>query len=357
MLIGAAVGPAPLEGSTFTATSPSGPTSRRHAPRTVRADSWSGRLTAARVERRGGQGSYAYVHLARAPAGRGPGRGEMEPGRAVGGARGQPPGLWPAGMGSDLRGRLASSCSVACSPKVHGPGPHRLHYRFEQPSAPKRNGSAVPLASPPPRELDPGHHPPDGVYRRLRPSGWRAPGSGPPPSCRWAASTWRTGRSRSIAVLRRLIAGGAGRWVSSIRGGAPMASGMGAPTPAAATDVEDGYHQQHGTGLPIGHARPAAAARVAASPPPAACCGAPDDGTGPTAASAFNDFSHYGRGRQNVPDRFTSDLWVYGNHAYICTRPPEPRTIGIRSYIWSLDAGGAPHPGRLGRARQASAKP
>jgi hypothetical protein len=49
-------------------------------------------------------------------------------------------------------------------------------------------------------------------------------------------------------------------------------------------------------------------------------------------------------GGNNVPDRFSSDLWVYGSWAYTGTWGRAPRN-GVRGdvvKIWSLDASGAP---------------
>jgi hypothetical protein len=49
-------------------------------------------------------------------------------------------------------------------------------------------------------------------------------------------------------------------------------------------------------------------------------------------------------GGNNVPDRFTSDLWVHGNYAYTGTWGPVSRggNIGDVLKIWSLSASGAP---------------
>jgi len=49
-------------------------------------------------------------------------------------------------------------------------------------------------------------------------------------------------------------------------------------------------------------------------------------------------------GGNNVPDRYTSDLWVHDNHAYTGTWGGFPRDghPGNALKIWSLDGGGAP---------------
>jgi hypothetical protein len=49
-------------------------------------------------------------------------------------------------------------------------------------------------------------------------------------------------------------------------------------------------------------------------------------------------------GGDNVPDRYTSDLWVHGNHAYTGTWGGAPRdgNLGNALKIWSLDGTGAP---------------
>lgn len=73
-------------------------------------------------------------------------------------------------------------------------------------------------------------------------------------------------------------------------------------------------------------------------------CGGGDNGTGPTQPPS-GDFSlRTVGGGNNVPDRFSSDLWVYGNHVYTGTWGHGTRNgnVGDLVYIWSLDAGGAP---------------
>ena len=47
-------------------------------------------------------------------------------------------------------------------------------------------------------------------------------------------------------------------------------------------------------------------------------------------------------GGNNVPDRFSSDLWVHGNYAYTGTWGTRAGTVGNALNIWSLDASGAP---------------
>jgi hypothetical protein len=49
-------------------------------------------------------------------------------------------------------------------------------------------------------------------------------------------------------------------------------------------------------------------------------------------------------GGGNVPDRYSSDIWVYGNHAYTGTWGGQARngTPGNAVKIWQLDGGGAP---------------
>jgi hypothetical protein len=75
-----------------------------------------------------------------------------------------------------------------------------------------------------------------------------------------------------------------------------------------------------------------------------AACGGSDDGTGPTQPPPTEFSLRTVGGGNNVPDRFSSDLWVYGSHAYTGTWGHGPRNgnIGNLVYIWSLDAGGAP---------------
>jgi hypothetical protein len=75
-----------------------------------------------------------------------------------------------------------------------------------------------------------------------------------------------------------------------------------------------------------------------------AACGGSDDGTGPTQPPATDFSLRTVGGGNNVPDRFSSDLWVYGSHAYTGTWGHGPRNgnVGNLVYIWSLDAGGAP---------------
>ena len=70
--------------------------------------------------------------------------------------------------------------------------------------------------------------------------------------------------------------------------------------------------------------------------------GGPDDGGGteppPPAEFAVR------AGGNNVPDRYSSDLWVHGTHAYTGTYGGAQRqgNLGNAVKIWSLDASGAP---------------
>jgi hypothetical protein len=77
----------------------------------------------------------------------------------------------------------------------------------------------------------------------------------------------------------------------------------------------------------------------------AAGCGGSNGGGGPIGPPPGGEFNLRAvAGGNNVPDRYSSDLWVYGNHAYTGTWGHGPRNgnIGNLLYIWSLDAGGAP---------------
>jgi hypothetical protein len=47
-------------------------------------------------------------------------------------------------------------------------------------------------------------------------------------------------------------------------------------------------------------------------------------------------------GGSNVPERFSSDFWVYGNHIYSGTWGSRGGRVGNAVKIWRLDAGGAP---------------
>jgi len=47
-------------------------------------------------------------------------------------------------------------------------------------------------------------------------------------------------------------------------------------------------------------------------------------------------------GGNNVPDRFSSDLWVHGNYAYTGTWGTRAGSVGNALNIWSLDPSGAP---------------
>jgi hypothetical protein len=77
-----------------------------------------------------------------------------------------------------------------------------------------------------------------------------------------------------------------------------------------------------------------------------AACGASDGGTGgPVGPPPGGDFSlREVAGGNNVPDRYSSDLWIAGNHAYTGTWGHGTRNgnVGNLLYIWSLDGGGAP---------------
>src|SRR6185312_15695477 len=96
-------------------------------------------------------------------------------------------------------------------------------------------------------------------------------------------------------------------------------------------------------GIMIGHARSRlwlALATLSA----VAACGANDDGKGPTEPPPTKFSLRTVAGGNNVPDRFSSDLWVYGGYAYTGTWGHNTRNgnIGNVVYIWSLGAAGAP---------------
>jgi hypothetical protein len=77
----------------------------------------------------------------------------------------------------------------------------------------------------------------------------------------------------------------------------------------------------------------------------AAACGGSNGDGGPVEPPTGGEFSLRAvAGGNNVPERYSSDLWVYGNHAYTGTWGHGTRNgnIGNLLYIWSLDAGGAP---------------
>ena len=69
-------------------------------------------------------------------------------------------------------------------------------------------------------------------------------------------------------------------------------------------------------------------------------CGDDSARSGPPPGSSFAVLS----GGNNVPDRFSSDLWIHGSWAYTGTwgRAPRNGVGGDALKIWSLDATGAP---------------
>ena len=77
-----------------------------------------------------------------------------------------------------------------------------------------------------------------------------------------------------------------------------------------------------------------------------AACGGSDGGggdnggTGPPPAASFSVLG----GGNNVPDRYTSDLWVHGGWAYTGTWGAASRNgvPGNAVKIWRLDGSGAP---------------
>jgi hypothetical protein len=76
----------------------------------------------------------------------------------------------------------------------------------------------------------------------------------------------------------------------------------------------------------------------------AACGGGDEDGNGPSNPPPTEFSLHAVAGGNNVPDRFSSDLWIHGRYAYTGTWGHTTRNgnIGNLVYIWSLDATGAP---------------
>ncbi len=73
---------------------------------------------------------------------------------------------------------------------------------------------------------------------------------------------------------------------------------------------------------------------------PVAGCGG-DNGPNPSPDLGLRTVG----GGDNVPDRYTSDLWVHGGYAYTGTWGAAPRNgnAGDVVKIWRLDAGGAPN--------------
>lgn len=73
----------------------------------------------------------------------------------------------------------------------------------------------------------------------------------------------------------------------------------------------------------------------------AACGGSTDGGTGPPPPTSSFTIK---AGGNNVPDRYSSDLWVHGSWAYTGTWGGIPRNgvPGDAVKVWSLDAAGAP---------------
>ena len=227
-------------------------------------------------------------------------------------------------------------------------GPHRLQYRFERTERPEEERIArLPLAPAASGELDPRHRPagpctPLGL-RGCRPLAAPAACDRPPARggrVREHGQGRRRGVRRGRTVWRRphLVAYGRG---AALRRG---------------DDAPDGPVRRGGGRGRDGHARSPGDDDVRArdmrtwsrwrlSP----CCWpaavAATAATGPTAAAAA-EFSRVRGpgGGNNVPDRFSSDLWVHGPWP---TPGPGARrrangASGNVLKIWSLDAGGAP---------------
>src|SRR5918996_1840012 len=75
------------------------------------------------------------------------------------------------------------------------------------------------------------------------------------------------------------------------------------------------------------------------------CGGEDNDDGGPTDPPPPPDLTlNVAGGGNNVPDRYTSDLWVHGDFAYTGTWGWSPRdgNTGDALKIWSLDDTGAP---------------
>jgi hypothetical protein len=74
-----------------------------------------------------------------------------------------------------------------------------------------------------------------------------------------------------------------------------------------------------------------------------AACGGGDSATGGTEPPPLSNIT-VESGGNNVPDRYSSDLWVHGAYAYTGTWGAVPRNgvDGNAVNIWSLDAAGAP---------------
>jgi hypothetical protein len=74
------------------------------------------------------------------------------------------------------------------------------------------------------------------------------------------------------------------------------------------------------------------------------CANGDDDGSGPTDPPPSGLTLSVAGGGNNVPDRYTSDLWVHGDYAYTGTWGGSPRggIPGNALKVWSLDGSGAP---------------
>jgi len=94
----------------------------------------------------------------------------------------------------------------------------------------------------------------------------------------------------------------------------------------------------------IGHERVRRWAALAGLSALAACGGGSDGGSGPNEPPPTEFSLRTVAGGNNVPDRYSSDLWVHGNYAYTGTWGHGTRNgnIGDLVYIWSLDAAGTP---------------
>ncbi|MFL5517371.1 MAG: hypothetical protein ACJ8DJ_14530, partial [Gemmatimonadales bacterium] len=69
----------------------------------------------------------------------------------------------------------------------------------------------------------------------------------------------------------------------------------------------------------IGHERVRRWAALAGLSALAACGGGSDGGSGPNEPPPTEFSLRTVAGGNNVPDRYSSDLWVHGNHAYTGT--------------------------------------
>jgi hypothetical protein len=144
--------------------------------------------------------------------------------------------------------------------------------------------------------------------------------------------------------LRVRVTDAAGNEAPNVAVGWSVVQGSGTITPTSSTTGQDGIASADFTlGPELGEQRAQAALDgVSGSPVVFAATGLVTGPPPPPPPPPSGFQLAVESGGNNVPERFSSDLWVHGTHAYTGTWGTRTGNQGNVLMVWSLDASGAP---------------